>query len=340
MTFPTQPQSVDEVVAFLLSNNALSDVKAECARRTPNTPCCCAKRVHDLDVFFRCETCQTSPNSCICAACFRNGNHEGHRVHPYVSSGFATCDCGTPLWKKEGCCPHHGPDAPPDVLGLLPASIASFPARLEQALTFLGDRLSSSNDPCVPLVCDVLASLADCHLLVRVMVETMNRPALLAVPLPEPPPRLNYHLFFFQRLVFGKTPRDEFENFMMALLNDVAHIDVDPAFVMEMALHARLPAKLRDAFLNDSIFQWRSRLPLLLQELKSMGLGLKQQDATRDGSRLVPTLSVDGVEVHWRIAGATQPVDANSLVWTCLRSSFCTSKRTTRRAPSRRTTRR
>jgi hypothetical protein len=57
---------------------------------------------------YQCIDCSKQSNTMICADCFDNGNHKGHRVSRAKVSGV--CDCGDPdMWDPAGnCCKHTG----------------------------------------------------------------------------------------------------------------------------------------------------------------------------------------------------------------------------------------
>eukprot|EP01132_Coremiostelium_polycephalum_P001358 gene1358-1714_t len=61
-------------------------------------------------LFYRCFTCQVSPNSSICPDCFHNGPHEaeGHQFSVSTSVFGGSCDCGSEdSWKPFGNCLNH-----------------------------------------------------------------------------------------------------------------------------------------------------------------------------------------------------------------------------------------
>ncbi|KAF4726919.1 hypothetical protein FOZ63_019061 [Perkinsus olseni] len=78
-------------------------------------------------IAYGCKTCGLSSASCICVACFDEGDHEGHDF--FISrSDYGCCDCGDAYaWKPQGFCRRHTgplPDVDPaDGLPTLTRSI-------------------------------------------------------------------------------------------------------------------------------------------------------------------------------------------------------------------------
>ena len=67
----------------------------------------CAKNIKEGMVSCRCEDCEVDPTCMICDACFKKGDHEGHRVW-FKTNVWGVCDCGDPeAWKESGFCSDH-----------------------------------------------------------------------------------------------------------------------------------------------------------------------------------------------------------------------------------------
>ena len=99
---------------------------------------------------YRCETCQTNPNSCICEECFKNGNHEGHKyfMETLEDGHSGTCDCGSEAaWKREGWCKNHGKTFDGNLDTLIPEKYRNcFIEKINVLLDFICDKIEELYD--------------------------------------------------------------------------------------------------------------------------------------------------------------------------------------------------
>jgi len=92
-------QSLDTAIQFMFNGHT----PGECCSTV------CGQTWGPGAIAYRCADCQTTPNSCICVDCFKEGNHEGHDFHLYTSAYGGCCDCGElNAWNPQGFCPKHG----------------------------------------------------------------------------------------------------------------------------------------------------------------------------------------------------------------------------------------
>jgi hypothetical protein len=58
---------------------------------------CCSCRIDVADIAFMCHDCLRFESGCLCASCFLQADHSGHRVQ--VLQGMTgLCDCGNLRW--------------------------------------------------------------------------------------------------------------------------------------------------------------------------------------------------------------------------------------------------
>jgi len=69
----------------------------------------CSKILNFGEPCYTCKDCEMDHTCIICANCFENGNHEGHRFE-LKKAAAGMCDCGDlEAWKESGfCCDHKG----------------------------------------------------------------------------------------------------------------------------------------------------------------------------------------------------------------------------------------
>ena len=78
----------------------------------------CCTQFSKGSVIYRCEDCNTGDLSCMCAYCFKHGNHEvgmrcvrdlqGHKYRRELAGAWGCCDCGdSGSIREEGWCEKH-----------------------------------------------------------------------------------------------------------------------------------------------------------------------------------------------------------------------------------------
>ena len=88
-------------LGYLLDKLSSIEVKNDVVRSN------CPYSWKSRTITFRCADCEADDKCIICADCFFNGDHVGHRVKLCYSTGGA-CDCGDPQsWKPSGFCKNH-----------------------------------------------------------------------------------------------------------------------------------------------------------------------------------------------------------------------------------------
>ena len=67
----------------------------------------CAKKLADGDLAWRCMDCENDPGGILCAECFENSQHKGHRVI-LKRNVHGCCDCGdADSWDENNFCSNH-----------------------------------------------------------------------------------------------------------------------------------------------------------------------------------------------------------------------------------------
>ncbi|EKE41227.1 hypothetical protein ENUP19_0267G0009 [Entamoeba nuttalli] len=132
-----------QVILEIFENIPFEKVKEQCAPLV-HSYCCRHAWGNDSKAFlYRCKTCETGPNSCICVECFQNGNHEGHEYYMQKSGSGGTCDCGSSIsWKASGFCKYHGHHFEGNLYEITPEPWKSrFDEKMELLLTLLVEKL-------------------------------------------------------------------------------------------------------------------------------------------------------------------------------------------------------
>ena len=231
-----RPETKDELLAFLFDGNDPAAIIKACDAQLKSPICRHTGTQGRSAVAFRCRTCSVEEGCIICDDCFCNGDHEGHDAFPIEMNGLFTCDCGTDMLRRDGWCRNHGKPFNGDVTALLPPAAAGLPARMEQAIRWLGEAFIGSDDDAFEGVLDVLVDVTKCYLLFRVMIDVMNRPVPAEWPsrFRATEPAVNYHLFFLESITLEPGAPIPFLMLLMQTYKEHDHIDVDPKRVFEL----------------------------------------------------------------------------------------------------------
>eukprot|EP01113_Clastostelium_recurvatum_P051098 TRINITY_DN984_c2_g1_i2.p1 TRINITY_DN984_c2_g1~~TRINITY_DN984_c2_g1_i2.p1 ORF type:complete len:358 (+),score=71.86 TRINITY_DN984_c2_g1_i2:69-1076(+) len=88
---------------------------------------------------YECVQCRVDWSCCVCEACFKAGNHEGHVTSRMKVSG-GCCDCGDEeAWHRGGFCPRHTGASSEDHQAAKQELGIEFINRAEQVVTALCD---------------------------------------------------------------------------------------------------------------------------------------------------------------------------------------------------------
>lgn len=124
----------------------------------------CGRLFHRGETIFRCLTCSHDELCAVCYQCFHQQNHEGHRVHVYVTQldRGGVCDCGDhEAWVTDNVCPYY--DNPPSTP--LPAELPEefyerFAATVRVVLNYFVDVLAFSDQHLTGAACALPADHA------------------------------------------------------------------------------------------------------------------------------------------------------------------------------------
>lgn len=98
----------EKLLQQLFGGYSFHQVLQECSEIYQLSTCRTIFHGKGKEIFYRCKTCQTTPNSCLCIDCFKKGNHEGHEYFIQKTSGGGICDCGNESSiKQNGWCKRH-----------------------------------------------------------------------------------------------------------------------------------------------------------------------------------------------------------------------------------------
>lgn len=114
------------------------------------------------DFTFHCADCSADATCVMCARCFKNSNHDGHRIRFFTSSATGGyCDCGDPeAIVPTGFCCDHGQRAPDAAAGTITTDAPAFapngddPVRAELPLPTA--RIQRLLQPTVRAMCDFM----------------------------------------------------------------------------------------------------------------------------------------------------------------------------------------
>ncbi|ELP84714.1 ubiquitin ligase E3 alpha, putative [Entamoeba invadens IP1] len=138
-------QIPSKIVNEIFSNISQDQVHQMCEPLCHSYRCRHVWSAGEQSFIYRCRTCQTGPNSCICVECFQNGDHKGHDYSLQKSGIGGACDCGSELsWKVSGNCKHHGKHMTQNVDEITPEPFkSSFDENMEIVLRLLVETLQS-----------------------------------------------------------------------------------------------------------------------------------------------------------------------------------------------------
>ncbi|KAL7717625.1 E3 ubiquitin-protein ligase [Entamoeba marina] len=156
---------------------SLNELTSNCKNILPPTVCDVQQTgsSNNRSIIYRCKTCGIDDTSCICAQCFKRGNHEGHEFYAYTTTGPYTCDCGNDSsWKRTGFCPLHGNPLPDDIFSLIPTPYHDVIDSFKKLLNDTMLALQNKNSLNITLYSEILHTLTDVNLFFHVIGQLLN----------------------------------------------------------------------------------------------------------------------------------------------------------------------
>ncbi|KAL7720337.1 E3 ubiquitin-protein ligase [Entamoeba marina] len=161
---------------LLFDGNSAKSALDKCKDLLHTKICRNCGSVNEKNILYRCLTCGILEESCICAECFKNGNHEGHQYFACTCLTSFTCDCGNEkLWKPEGFCKYHGHQQDCDPIDLISNIYPNFINTTRDIYLHVGSVLNEQNNVnSVDIFFSALKEISSCDLFFVVMGTLLN----------------------------------------------------------------------------------------------------------------------------------------------------------------------